>query len=73
MHECPGGCGQTVSGRELACRACWARVPVPVRHAIHAERLDGVPLPWAAVDEAMEWLVCNPAPDDDPVPSGESE
>lgn len=33
-HGCPGGCGLTVPRHQLACPACWQRLPGPMRHRV---------------------------------------
>jgi hypothetical protein len=51
-HDCPGGCGQAVPHRLLACGRCWHLLPAEQRAAITkargAERLQ-------LVGEAISW------------------
>lgn len=51
-HDCPGGCGCSVSHRLLACRNCWFLLPVDQRNAItrarggHRLQLVGEAIGW---------------------------
>lgn len=60
-HACPGRCGRSVGRSLLACRDCWARLPLILRTAvtegyarIRRNRNDGT-AHRAAVLEALAW------------------
>lgn len=61
-HRCPGGsCGRSVPPNQLACRACWYRLPVELRSAIWKAWRDSPVKHRELVAEAIQWFKDNPA------------
>lgn len=63
-HPCPGGCGAAVPRTKLSCRACWYRLPKPLRDDIedaYRLRFYGGGLAHAqALAAASRWYRANP-------------
>lgn len=60
-HACPGGCGTRVPRHRLACRACWPRLPLPLRRAIWTHHESGNKVAHLeALAAASRWYRDNP-------------
>jgi hypothetical protein len=61
-HDCPGGCGQQIPQRHLACKWDWYRLPTDIRTAVwNGYRLQRWgPEHSAALADALDWYAANP-------------
>lgn len=62
VHACPGRCGRSVGRAQLACRACWYRLPTPLRTAVSEAYRDRTRNPSAhraALVDAFDWYRAN--------------
>lgn len=57
-HRCPGGCGQQVPDRFLACPPCWRRLPGDLKRPVLGNRI-GSDQHGAAVADAFRWYAEN--------------
>lgn len=70
-RHCPGGCGRLIESLTYACRACWRRLPVPIRRVITrtwdlGQFHDQTHGPHAnAKAAAARWYARNPLPEQD--------
>jgi hypothetical protein len=55
MHDCPGGCGRSVPDHHFACRGCWYRLPLDLRHPISANYQRNPDAHHEAMRDARRW------------------
>jgi hypothetical protein len=54
-HTCPGGCRRQVPRHLYACKACWVRLPFPLRQPISANYQRDDAQHAAAMAAAQQW------------------
>ncbi|MFC6089437.1 hypothetical protein [Saccharothrix lopnurensis] len=59
-HPCPGGCGEQVPKRLLACRSCWWLLPAGLREEVMRLARTGPRVAHlGAVGDALLWYRAN--------------